>query len=559
MKKFIIIVLSLAIIMPSFFIAPQTLAVVYTKVCGVDGITYNSKSDANTAGIEVSYEFACVNPLTEKGLFEAMTGVNFAGQLIEIGSTDLPTNLIIKKNIDKVDYTIKVATSTLLGKNAGEVTSLSDWIPGDQILVIGKKNENEQTITATMLVNLSLNIRTHEGVNGWITKINKEARTITYKWGNEEHSFSYDANTKLVVGLKNPASVNDLKVNDRIRARLLNRPGYELLAKIIIVLRRGDNLFMKIRTFSPQATIVRIDSSVVPTTIQVKIEKTPGLKADDVNNLIGKEGALVTVNITEETRLVRKYFGKTTLQEFSIGDNVLIVGRINDDKTMTAKLLKNNSLWKTISFGHSGVVKEVNIAEKYLLIDWTPVKFPIITKLKEILQKNNVKSQLLLNNTNTQSLSERLRNRIKTFVKNQVGNFQRITSNKQININNIKQSGITLGQIIKREEPKQMKVIIASSTKIVIGTNANGTVSDIKVGDKIRVRGVRSLTQNLITAEVINIVSALPEIDEPLTIMLDDINEVVSELKTNDDKNAIKKDLNTETEIEITATSTQIN
>ena len=97
--------------------------------------------------------------------------------------------------------------------------------------------------------------------------------------------------------------------------------------RLLLSLRRGENLYMKIRTFVPNAELVRLSSTVVPTTIQVKIIKTPGLKANDVNNLIGTEGALVTVNVTEDTILTRKYFGRTTLAEFQPGDNLRIVGQ----------------------------------------------------------------------------------------------------------------------------------------------------------------------------------------------------------------------------------------
>lgn len=81
--------------------------------------------------------------------------------------------------------------------------------------------------------------------------------------------------------MKNPASVNDLKVNDCIRGRILLKVNDLPLAKIVVVLRRGENLFMKIRTFRPNATLVRLDSTIVPTTIQVRIDETFGLRGNN--------------------------------------------------------------------------------------------------------------------------------------------------------------------------------------------------------------------------------------------------------------------------------------
>ncbi len=329
-----------------------------SKVCGLDGVTYDSVAAAEAAGVDVSYEFACTTVASESNLYEAKTDIHFVGQLIEIGSTDLPTAIIVRHQAGRkgnetmdVDYTVNVTKDTILGQKKDQATKLSDWVPGDQIRVIGRKNENTETVDATTLINLSIKVNDHRAANGWITKISSSTSEITYKWENKEYTFKYDANTRFVVGGKNPASVDDLKINDRIRARLLWREGQTPLAKMVVVLRRGTALFMKIRTFIPEVTLVRLDSTIIPTTIQVRMDKTPGLRANDVNNLIGTEGALITVNITENTKIVRKYFGRTTLDEFSIGDKLKIVCRVNDDGTVDAKLVKNNSIWKVSTHG----------------------------------------------------------------------------------------------------------------------------------------------------------------------------------------------------------------
>ncbi|MBU4455432.1 hypothetical protein KJ586_02895, partial [Patescibacteria group bacterium] len=245
MKKIIIISLALAMMFPIFAMAPIVSA--DSQICGMDGNNYASAAAAEAAGVDVSYEFACVNPANESGLYEATNDVNFAGMLVEVGSTDIPTNLIVRDNKTQTDYTVNVTTSTALGQRKDQATNLSDWIPGDQIRVIGKKNENTGNVEPSVLVNLSIKIAENKGANGWITKIDKDAKTITYQWANKEYTFKCDNNTKFVAGLKNPASVDDLAVNDRIRARLLLRAGQDPVAKIAVVLRRGAALFMKIR------------------------------------------------------------------------------------------------------------------------------------------------------------------------------------------------------------------------------------------------------------------------------------------------------------------------
>lgn len=544
MKKIIIISLALAMMFPISAIAPIVSA--DSQVCGIDGNNYANAAAAEAAGVDVSYEFACTNPAAESGLYEATNDVNFAGMLVEVGSTDIPTNLIVRDNKTQADYTVNVTASTVLGQRKDQATNLADWVPGDQIRVIGKKNENTGNIEPSVLVNLSIKIAENKGANGWITKIDKDAKTITYQWANVEHTFKYDDSTKFVSGLKNPASVDDLAVNDRIRARLLIRAGQDPVAKIVVVLRRGAALFMKIRTFTPRGALVRIDSTIVPTTIQIKIEKTPGLKANDVNNLIGTEGALVTVNVTEDTQIVRKYFGKTTLDELAIGDDLMIVGRVNDDGTVDAKLIKDNSIWKTSTHGHAGVVTEVNAAGGYLMMNWTPVQKLTRTKLKEKLKEadETVTAQTAVQT----NLREELQARIKAFVAEKVGNFTRTIKQKKIQITRIAHNQVKIGDLIKRQPAKSVKVAVTDKTKIVVGTNANAAISDIQVNDKIRVRGTRNGNSTVITADTIVVVSSLPEVEEPLTASLDDVNEIVTEITTDDAGNAIVEDTTSNTE-----------
>lgn len=547
MKKIIIISLALAMMFSIFAMAPIVSA--DSQICGMDGNNYASAEAAEAAGVDVSYDFACANPAQETGLYEATNDVNFAGMLVEVGSTDIPTNLIVRDNKTQTDYTVNITTSTALGQRKDQTTNLSDWIPGDQIRVIGKKNENTGNVEPSVLVNLSIKIAENNGANGWITKIDKDAKTITYQWANIEHTFKYDDSTKFVSGLKNPASVDDLAVNDRIRTRLLIRAGQDSVAKIVVVLRRGEALFMKIRTFTPRGTLVRIDSTIVPTTIQIKIEKTPGLKANDVNNLIGTEGALVTVNVTEDTQIVRKYFGKTTLDELAIGDDLMIVGRVNDDGTVDAKLIKDNSIWKTSTHGHAGVVTEVNAAGGYLMMDWTPVQKLTRIKLKEKLKEadETVTAQTAVQT----NLREGLQARIKAFIAEKVGKFTRTVKQKKIQIARITHNQTKIGDLIKRQPARLVKVAVTNKTKIVVGTNTNAAISDIKVNDKVRVRGTRNKNSTVITADTIVVVSSLPEVEEPLTASLDDVNEIVSEITTDDGGNAIVEDTTTDTEEEV--------
>lgn len=358
---------------------------------------------------------------------ETTASVNVVGTLVEVGSTEVPTTLVVKYN--DVDYSVNVTSSTVLGQRRDQQTKLSDWIPGDAIRVIGTKNENTGVIDATILVNTSIVVWSHRGVNGWITAIDTAASKITVAYGVATYTLRVLDTTNVYIPGKGKVTINELKVGDRIRARALKRYGTtELDAKIIVVLRRGNMIFQKLRTNVFSAELLEIAGTEAPTTLRVKILTSPALKLGDVNNLIGVPGDEKTINVTEDTALVRRWFGKTTLEEFTPGDTLMIVGRAEDDGTITAKLIRDNDIWRVSSEGVSGEITSIDSAASTFVISW-------------------------------------------------------------------------LG--------KTVTVKVTSTTKIVDGTNTAATLADLAVGDKVRGRGVWSATTEVVTADVVVVVSSL--------------------------------------------------
>lgn len=300
---------------------------------------------------------------------ETTTSVNFVGTLIEVGSTDVPTTLVVRYN--NVDYSVNVTSDTLLGQRLDQWTKLSDWIPGDAIRVIGTKNENTGVIDATILVNTSIVIWSHRGVNGWITAIDTENSKVTVTYASATYVLQVTDNTNIYIPGKGRVTINELRVGDRIRGRALKRWGTtELEAKIIVVLRRGNLLFQKLRTNVFNAELLEVAGTTPPTTIKVKILESPTLKFGDVNNLIGLPGDEKTVNITESTKLVRRWFGSTTLEEFVPGDHLMIVGRANDDGTIDAKLVRDNDIWLATSLGAAGEITSIDTANNQFVVSW---------------------------------------------------------------------------------------------------------------------------------------------------------------------------------------------
>lgn len=357
---------------------------------------------------------------------ETTSKVNFVGTLIEVGSTEVPTTLIVRHK--DVDYTVDVTAKTVLGERRDKWTSLSDWIPGDAIRVIGVKNENTGVIDATVLVNTSIIKWTHRGVNGWIAALDSSKKQISVIYGAAKYTLQVNDSTNIQIPGRGKVAFEDLKVGDRIRARVLKRTGDAVLdAKIIIVLRRGNVILQKLRTNVFNAELLEIAGTVAPTTLKVKILASPALKSGDVNNLIGAPGDEKTINISEKTVLVRRWFGKTTLDEFTPGDKLMIVGRANDDGTIEAKLVRDNDIWRVTSKGIPGEITAIDAANNQFTVLW-------------------------------------------------------------------------LGSSVT--------VKVTSSTKIVVG-GESGDISDLKVGDKVRGRGVWNALTKVLTADAVVVVKSL--------------------------------------------------
>ena len=332
-------------------------------------------------------------------LDEYVEDVHFLGMLVELGSTEAPCNLVVRVSdaADEItgdvegDITVEITTSTVLGQRFDQYTQLQDWIPGDRIRVIGQEDTNTGVVTASVVANHSISVGTNWGSNGWITEIDADNNIVSVQWNDEIYQLNV-ADAHIVVPPKNPATIDDLQVGDRIRGRVLHRvgEGNVATARILVVLRRGDDIFLGIRTGLVHGKILEIAGTEVPTTMTVEIQKNDHLKTDDVNNLVGTEGDEITVDITENTTIVRKYFGRTNLTEFVPGDLVMMVGKAQDDGNYLAKLVRNKSIFLTSTQGHSGEIASINTTTNILKVKWQSKEWRVdIGEDTQIVKDNN--------------------------------------------------------------------------------------------------------------------------------------------------------------------------
>lgn len=294
------------------------------------------------------------------------TEMSFAGMLRELSSTDVPTTIVVQENETGESHTVDIDTDTLFGYGLSDTTKMEDWITGDQLRVIGLKDDNTGVINATVVINLSMNPYLYRGLNGWITEIDEEDSTMTVQWNNIENEINVTEDTHMVVGTINPAELSDYEVGDRIRARLDRNSEGEADATIIVLLRRGDQIFLLARTRGFVAELTDISGDAEDGTLTLTLLENAHLREGDVNNLVGVEGDEVTVVTDENTRFVRRFMGESDFEDLAIGDELHIVGRVNDDETITGWVVRNKDMWVASPLFHLGLVIDVDASSYWV-------------------------------------------------------------------------------------------------------------------------------------------------------------------------------------------------
>lgn len=332
------------------------LVTMLSLLVGFPGIaTAQDVSGQTEAIVEVTAEdLGATTAEINNATSEEAVPVTETGTLVEIGNTTADETTVIVRVTEPdgttEDKTVEIAQeATTVVAGDGSDTELSDWIAGDQITVQAEENTNSGSIRAKKVINRAIHRRLR-GQNGWITAIRADENEIDVSWQNKVYTLNV-ANARMVAGVKSSATINDLKVGDRIRARVeADGDGSELTwnAKIVVVLRRGKALFMRVTRWVVQGEIVSIDENpTIPTTITVKILKSRFHEEGDVNNLIGSPGDTLDVSITDQTNVRRRYFGKALITEFSEGDRVQVIGRLNESTgKLDAKVVRNASIQK---------------------------------------------------------------------------------------------------------------------------------------------------------------------------------------------------------------------
>lgn len=296
------------------------------------------------------------------------TDVHFFGQIIELASTELPTTIVVRENPtgEFTDYTVDMNTDTSIN------ILMDHWIVGDYVNVWGSMDDQTGVVTATRVDNKSMGVG-ERGLNGWIDEIGEDY--VVVQWQDVLHTVHVTDNTNLVGDEGPHGTLEDFEVGDRVRLRLIPDSEHENEARIIIVLRRGPWIFNLARTRGFYATLVDLDTD--ENTMVVELLANDHLWDGDVNNLIGVEGDQVTVTYDDDTKLKRKYTGDATEDEMLEGDRLQIVGRVNDDGTVSARVIRDTNIFAFGVHYRVGEILEINTEENYFVVENARMEEPV--------------------------------------------------------------------------------------------------------------------------------------------------------------------------------------
>ncbi|MFA6394234.1 MAG: hypothetical protein WCW25_05230 [Patescibacteria group bacterium] len=337
--------------------------------------TAASAGDDSVAEVEVTADDTGLSgEAINSATAEETEKVETTGTMIEIGNTTAEETTVVVRVPDgqggTTDETLQISKATGLTNDAGQKTGLDDWIAGDQLTFSAIKNKNSGEYIASRIKNRAMK-KGFKGANGWIKEIRADKNEVDVIYGKVIYTLDVSA-AKMVAGLKNPAAITDLLAGDRIRARIIednDGNGLTWDAKTLVVLRRGKTLFMKVSRWVVPGKIVSLpdDLSAADGVMVIEILPNKFYQKGDVNNLIGEPGEKLEVLINNKTQLRRRFMGKCLLGEFTEGDTVQVLGRLNEiTGQLDAKMIRDNSIQKLGVATRVAKINSVNTANNTL-------------------------------------------------------------------------------------------------------------------------------------------------------------------------------------------------
>jgi len=102
------------------------------------------------------------------------------------------------------------------------------------------------------------------------------------------------------------------------------------------------------RAVTVTGTLTSLAGTSAPTTMVLKVANVLPKKAKKWTGIYPTVGSDLTVNIATTTKVIRFYGAKAALSELQVGDSFRLVVKTNEDGTVTAQVVRDNSIHVTV-------------------------------------------------------------------------------------------------------------------------------------------------------------------------------------------------------------------
>lgn len=125
------------------------------------------------------------------------------------------------------------------------------------------------------------------------------------------------------------------------------------------------------RTVTVSCKLVEIKNATTATSTEliVSVKTVWPKKAKKWEGTYPEANKSLIVKIDAKTKFVRRYLGKSSLEEMAVGDDLRIVGKTNEDGTINATIIQNNFLTMTLKV-NNGIIESVNSAESSFVLKY---------------------------------------------------------------------------------------------------------------------------------------------------------------------------------------------
>lgn len=144
--------------------------------------------------------------------------------------------------------------------------------------------------------------------------------------------------------------------------------GLVLVAPVLADESTGTTSTPAVKAYKAREVVVTGSlTAIANKDLTVKLTRVVPTQIKNYPGTYPSKDSSVIVKVADKTKIVRKYSGKADISELGVGDDLWVTGRLEADGTITAQLVKDNSI-RTAFFARKGEVTNIDAAAATFMI-----------------------------------------------------------------------------------------------------------------------------------------------------------------------------------------------